>query len=124
MDNKIIIVYKKINVLPNTLFVAISQSGETADTISSLKKALKLNYSDTLAICNVAESTLTRLSNLNFLMNAGPEISVASTKAFLGQILILYILALKLALWRKDIEKNNLFLNHLFQSCARGFGGT
>ena len=73
--------YKKINVLPNTLFVAISQSGETADTISSLKKALKLNYSDTLAIC-VAESTLTRLSNLNFLMNAGPEISVASTKAF------------------------------------------
>ncbi len=78
--------YKKINVLPNTLFVAISQSGETADTISSLKKALKLNYSDTLAICNVAESTLTRLSNLNFLMNAGPEISVASTKAFTSQL--------------------------------------
>ena len=70
--------YKKINVLPKTLFVSISQSGETADTISSLKKALKLKYSNTLAICNVAESTLTRLSKLVFLMNAGPEISVAS----------------------------------------------
>ena len=51
--------------------MSISQSGETADTISSLKKALKLKYTNTLAICNVAESTLTRLSGMNFLMNAG-----------------------------------------------------
>ncbi len=85
--------YKKINVLPDTLFVSISQSGETADTISSLKKALKLKYTNTLAICNVAESTITRLSNLVFLMNAGPEISVASTKAFTSQLFSLLLLA-------------------------------
>ena len=84
--------YKKINVLPKTLFVSISQSGETADTISSLKKALKLKYTNTLAICNVAESTLTRLSSMNFLMNAGPEISVASTKAFTSQLFTLLLL--------------------------------
>ena len=84
--------YKKINVLPHTLFVSISQSGETADTISSLKKALKLKYTNTLAICNVAESTLTRLSGMNFLMNAGPEISVASTKAFTSQLFTLLVL--------------------------------
>ena len=84
--------YKKINVLPHTLFVSISQSGETADTISSLKKALKLKYTNTLAICNVAESTLTRLSGMNFLMNAGPEISVASTKAFTSQLFTLLML--------------------------------
>ncbi len=84
--------YKKINVLPKTLFVSISQSGETADTISSLKKALKLKYTKTLSICNVAESTLTRLSSMNFLMNAGPEISVASTKAFTSQLFTLLLL--------------------------------
>jgi glucosamine--fructose-6-phosphate aminotransferase (isomerizing) len=84
--------YKKINVLPKTLFVSISQSGETADTISSVKKALKLKYSNTLAICNVAESTITRLSKLVFLMNAGPEISVASTKAFTSQLFTLLLL--------------------------------
>ena len=89
--------YKKINVLPKTLFVSISQSGETADTISSLKKALKLGYSNTLAICNVAESTLTRLSGMNFLMNAGPEISVASTKAFTSQLFTLLLLTVILS---------------------------
>ena len=72
------------------LFVSISQSGETADTISSLKKALKLSYTNTLAICNVAESTLTRLSGMNFLMNAGPEISVASTRLLHHNYLLFY----------------------------------
>ena len=89
--------YKKINVLPNTLFVSISQSGETADTISCVKKALKLKYKNTLAICNVAESTLTRLSDLVFLMNAGPEISVASTKAFTSQLFTLLLLTIILS---------------------------
>ncbi len=89
--------YKKINVLPNTLFVSISQSGETADTISCVKKALKLKYQNTLAICNVAESTLTRLSSLVFLMNAGPEISVASTKAFTSQLFTLLLLTIILS---------------------------
>jgi len=96
--------YKKINVLPKTLFVSISQSGETADTISSLKKALKLKYSNTLAICNVAESTLTRLSKLVFLMNAGPEISVASTKAFTSQLFTLLLLTIVISRKFGNIE--------------------
>ncbi len=97
--------YKKINVLSKTLFVSISQSGETADTISSLKKALKLDYRNTLAICNVAESTLTRLSGLNFLMNAGPEISVASTKAFTSQLFTLLLLTVIVSRKYGDTEK-------------------
>ena len=115
--------YKKINVLPKTLFVSISQSGETADTISSLKKALKLKYSNTLAICNVAESTLTRLSKLVFLMNAGPEISVASTKAFTSQLFTLLLLTIVLS--RKfgsiesrmvrDISKINEIIDSLYR---------
>ena len=96
--------YKKTNVLPKTLFVSISQSGETADTISSLKKALKLKYSNTLAICNVAESTLTRLSKLVFLMNAGPEISVASTKAFTSQLFTLLLLTIVISRKFGNIE--------------------
>ena len=115
--------YKKINVLPKTLFVSISQSGETADTISSLKKALKLKYSNTLAICNVAESTLTRLSKLVFLMNAGPEISVASTKAFTSQLFTLLLLTIVVS--RKfgsiesrmvrDISKINEIIDSLYR---------
>ena len=98
--------YKKINVLPNTLFVSISQSGETADTISCVKKAIKLKYQNTLAICNVAESTLTRLSNLVFLMNAGPEISVASTKAFTSQLFTLLLLTVILSRKFGKFEKS------------------
>ena len=98
--------YKKINVLPKTLFVSISQSGETADTISSLKKALKLKYANTLAVCNVAESTLTRLSKLVFLMNAGPEISVASTKAFTSQLFTLLLLTIVLSRRFGNIESS------------------
>jgi len=98
--------YKNINVLPKTLFVSISQSGETADTISSVKKALKLKYSNTLAICNVAESTITRLSKLVFLMNAGPEISVASTKAFTSQLFTLLLLTVVVSRKFGNIENN------------------
>jgi glucosamine--fructose-6-phosphate aminotransferase (isomerizing) len=115
--------YKKINVLPKTLFVSISQSGETADTISSLKKALKLKYSNTLAICNVAESTLTRLSKLVFLMNAGPEISVASTKAFTSQLFTLLLLTIVISRkfgniesrMVKDIYKINEVIDALYK---------
>jgi glucosamine--fructose-6-phosphate aminotransferase (isomerizing) len=115
--------YKKINVLPKTLFVSISQSGETADTISSLKKALKLKYSNTLAICNVAESTLTRLSKLVFLMNAGPEISVASTKAFTSQLFTLLLLTIVISRkfgniesrMVKDISKINEIIDSLYK---------
>ena len=115
--------YKKINVLPKTLFVSISQSGETADTISSLKKALKLKYSNTLAICNVAESTLTRLSKLVFLMNAGPEISVASTKAFTSQLFTLLLFTIVISRkfgniesrMVKDIYKINEIIDSLYK---------
>jgi glucosamine--fructose-6-phosphate aminotransferase (isomerizing) len=86
--------------------VSISQSGETADTISSVKKALKLKYSNTLAICNVAESTITRLSKLVFLMNAGPEISVASTKAFTSQLFTLLLLTVVISRKFGNIENN------------------
>ena len=89
--------YRTINVPKDTLFVAISQSGETADTIYSLKKAKQSNYRSILSICNVAESTITRLSDYSYLMQAGPEISVASTKAFTSQLIALLLLATALS---------------------------
>jgi len=84
--------HRKVNVLKDTLYVAISQSGETADTIYSTKKAAGLGYKKILSICNVPESSLTRLSDYTFLTHAGPEISVASTKAFTSQLISLLLL--------------------------------
>ena len=89
--------YRTINVPKDTLFVAISQSGETADTIYSIKKAKHSNYRSVLSICNVPESTITRLSDYSYLMQAGPEISVASTKAFTSQLIALLLLATSLS---------------------------
>ena len=89
--------YRTINVPKDTLFVAISQSGETADTIYSMKKAKQSNYRSILSICNVAESTITRLSDYSYLMQAGPEVSVASTKAFTSQLIALLLLATTLS---------------------------
>ncbi len=80
----------------NTLFVAISQSGETADTKESLNLARKLGIK-TISIVNVQESTIARLSDFVIYTLAGPEISVASTKAFVCQLAVLYMLALKIA---------------------------
>ncbi len=80
-----------------TLVVAISQSGETADTLAALKHARALGQSRTLAICNVAESALVRETALRFLTRAGPEIGVASTKAFTTQLAALFLLAVTLA---------------------------
>jgi glutamine---fructose-6-phosphate transaminase (isomerizing) len=74
-------------VVPNkTLFIAISQSGETADTLAALHKAKKLEYLGYLAVCNVVSSSLVRESDLLISTNAGPEIGVASTKAFTTQL--------------------------------------
>ncbi|MBP5429832.1 MAG: glutamine--fructose-6-phosphate transaminase (isomerizing) [Elusimicrobiaceae bacterium] len=84
--------YRVIPPFENTLAIAISQSGETADTIGAIKKAQKLGFK-TLAICNVLGSTLTRLCNGTFFTHCGPEISVASTKAFTSQITSLFALA-------------------------------
>ena len=84
--------YRKTPVQPGTLFVTISQSGETADTLAALKQAKTQGYLGTLAICNVPESSLTRESDLVFLTHAGPEIGVASTKAFTTQLVALLLL--------------------------------
>ncbi|MDA8259130.1 MAG: glutamine--fructose-6-phosphate transaminase (isomerizing) [Betaproteobacteria bacterium] len=82
---------------PEQLVVAISQSGETADTLASVKHARALGMSRTLAICNVAESAIVRECALRFLTRAGPEIGVASTKAFTTQLAALFLLAVTLA---------------------------
>ncbi|MEK7737409.1 MAG: glutamine--fructose-6-phosphate transaminase (isomerizing), partial [Pseudomonadota bacterium] len=82
---------------PRQLVVAISQSGETADTLAAIKHARSLGQGRTLAICNVAESALVRECALRFLTRAGPEIGVASTKAFTTQLAALFLLAATLA---------------------------
>jgi glucosamine--fructose-6-phosphate aminotransferase (isomerizing) len=82
---------------PRALVVTISQSGETADTLAALNFARKLGHTRCLSICNVAESALVRLSDLRFLTRAGPEIGVASTKAFTTQLAALVLLTLVLA---------------------------
>ena len=102
--------YRDIQVPDKTLFVAISQSGETADTIYSLKKAKGKRYKNYLSICNVPESTITRLSDLVYLTHAGPEISVASTKAFTSQLIALLFLTMILTRFSKNkaVEKTIL----------------
>jgi glucosamine--fructose-6-phosphate aminotransferase (isomerizing) len=82
---------------PDALVVTISQSGETADTLAALQRAKELGHAHTLTICNVPESSLVRASKLKFLTRAGPEIGVASTKAFTTQLAALYLLTLVLA---------------------------
>jgi len=82
---------------PEQLVVAISQSGETADTLASVKHAKALGMGRTLAICNVPESAIVRECALRFLTRAGPEIGVASTKAFTTQLAALFLLAVTLA---------------------------
>jgi glucosamine--fructose-6-phosphate aminotransferase (isomerizing) len=82
---------------PKSLVVVISQSGETADTQAALNHAKSLGHGHTLAICNVAESALVRLCKLRMLTRAGPEIGVASTKAFTTQLAALFLLTLVLA---------------------------
>ena len=87
-----------------TLVVVISQSGETADTLSALKHAQSLGQHATLAVCNVASSALMRQTRLQFLTHAGVEIGVASTKAFTTQLTALFLLALTLAKLRGRLD--------------------
>ncbi len=105
LDNKELISTEAM-VKKETLYVFVSQSGETADTYAALDLC-KQNSVKTCAVVNVVESSIARDSDFVLPIHCGTEIGVASTKAFLGQILILYILALKLALLRKDIEKTH-----------------
>lgn len=98
--------YRNPVILNDTLFVAISQSGETADTLEALKTAKKINNTiDTLCICNCAESSITRNSDLIFLTHAGPEISVASTKAFTTQLVALALLTCSIGVSKETISK-------------------
>jgi len=85
--------YRKVVTLPNTLWIAISQSGETADVLSALRHIDRTNVLATLAICNVATSSLIRETELTLLTGAGPEIGVASTKAFTTQLTVLLLLS-------------------------------
>lgn len=88
--------YRKSVVQPDTLFVTISQSGETADTLAALRTAKQQGYLASLAICNVPESSLVRESDLVFMTRAGVEIGVASTKAFTTQLVALLLLTIAL----------------------------
>ncbi|MDR0953092.1 MAG: glutamine--fructose-6-phosphate transaminase (isomerizing) [Elusimicrobiota bacterium] len=96
--------YRDVAFQKDWLFIAVSQSGETADTLAALKnaKAAKLK---TLSICNVLGSTLTRQSSATVYTHCGPEISVASTKAFTSQLSVLYSFALNLAYTRGKLTK-------------------
>lgn len=85
--------YREVVVPQDTLFITVSQSGETADTLAALHKAKKLNYLASLAICNVAISSLVREADCVFLTRAGIEIGVASTKAFTTQLAAFLMLA-------------------------------
>ena len=96
--------YRKNRFKKETLYVFVSQSGETADTYAALDLCKK-NGMKTCAVVNVIESSIARDSEFVLPIHCGTEIGVASTKAFLGQILILYILTLKLGLLRKDLRK-------------------
>ena len=98
--------YRKSVVTDSTLFVSISQSGETADTLAALQLAKQSGFLSTLAICNVAESSLTRESELVFLTHAGPEIGVASTKAFTTQLVGLFLLVLAIAKYNGLTDKD------------------
>jgi len=100
--------YRNPIILDDTLFITISQSGETADTLEALK-AVKKRSKDknihTLTICNSAESSLTRESELTFLTHAGPEIGVASTKAFTTQLVSLALLSVAVGRCHKQVSK-------------------
>ena len=92
--------YRKVVVPEGTLFVTLSQSGETADTLAALRFAREHGYIGSLAICNVPGSSLVRESDLTLMTQAGPEIGVASTKAFTTQLVALMLLTLSLGRMR------------------------
>jgi glucosamine--fructose-6-phosphate aminotransferase (isomerizing) len=98
--------YRKNRFKNDTLYIFVSQSGETADTYAALNLCNKNNMK-TCAVVNVIESSIARDSNFVLPIHCGPEIGVASTKAFLGQILVLYILSLKLSSLRKEIKNKD-----------------
>ena len=98
--------YRKIKFKNKNLYVFVSQSGETADTLAALDLCRKNNVK-TCSVVNVVESSIARASDFVLPIHAGPEIGVASTKAFIGQMLVLYILVIKISELRKEISKSD-----------------
>ena len=107
--------YRDPVITPDTLFVTISQSGETADTLAALRNAKRAQYLSTLTICNVAESSMVRDSELVLLTRAGPEIGVASTKAFTAQLTALAMLTIALAKNRHQAIQERELVAQLLQ---------
>lgn len=106
--------YRKVVVPPGTLFLSISQSGETADTLAALRESRRMGYIGAMTICNVPESSLTRESDVALMTRAGPEIGVASTKAFTTQLTALRLLTLALARRRgMSREQESALVNEL-----------
>ena len=105
--------YRDPVVTADTLFVTISQSGETADTLAALRNAKRAPYVSTLTICNVAESSMVRESELTLLTRAGPEIGVASTKAFTTQLAALAMLTIALAKNRGEADLERQLVSQL-----------
>ncbi|HNP36098.1 MAG TPA: glutamine--fructose-6-phosphate transaminase (isomerizing) [Woeseiaceae bacterium] len=111
--------YRHVVVPPNTLFVTLSQSGETADTLEALRIAKVSGYLGTLTICNSAHSSMVRESDLVMMTQAGPEIGVASTKAFTTQLLSVLLVTLMLAKQRGlDDAKEKEFVAALTHSAV------
>ena len=98
--------YRRIKLNKENLYIFVSQSGETADTFAALDLCKKSKVK-TCSVVNAVESSIARSSDLVLPIHAGPEIGVASTKAFLGQMLVLYILAIKISEVRKEISKSD-----------------
>jgi glucosamine--fructose-6-phosphate aminotransferase (isomerizing) len=108
--------YRNPVVMPDSLFVTISQSGETADTLAALRLAKAAGYLSTLGICNVPESSIVRESQLVMLTRAGPEIGVASTKAFTTQLAALGMLVVALAKHHgADAEREHNLVGRLIE---------
>ena len=111
--------YRHVYVPKNTLFVTLSQSGETADTLEALRMAKELGYLGTLTICNSAHSSMVRESDLVMMTQAGPEIGVASTKAFTTQLLSILLVTLMLARHRgMSVEQEKEFVANLTHAAA------
>jgi glucosamine--fructose-6-phosphate aminotransferase (isomerizing) len=111
--------YRHVVVPPKTLFVTLSQSGETADTLEALRMAKELGYLGSLTICNSAHSSLVRESDLVMMTQAGPEIGVASTKAFTTQLLSILLVTLMMAKHRGlAVEREREFVANLTHAAA------
>jgi glucosamine--fructose-6-phosphate aminotransferase (isomerizing) len=111
--------YRQVLVPPNTLFVTLSQSGETADTLEALRIAKEGGYIGSLTICNSAHSSMVRESDLVMMTQAGPEIGVASTKAFTTQLLSVLLVTLMMARHRGlSQEQEKEFVSNLTHAAA------